>query len=239
MDKTRLNGKKAFITGADKGIGLATAKLMNKRGCEVIACTRQEKEIIKLEKLGFKVFFLDVTNIENEKHNLVKIIKYIDILVNNAGIGPCALLPKTNQDLWNQTLNTNLNPVYQLSQMALPFMRKKRWGRIINISSVLATLPQKGFSAYSASKSAIEGLTRTMALEYAAKGITINAVAPGFTDTAILRALGDVGHEMAKNIPVGFMAEPEDIAESICFLASDAARYITGEVLNISGGMKF
>jgi 3-oxoacyl-[acyl-carrier protein] reductase len=118
-------------------------------------------------------------------------------------------------------------------------MRRKKWGRIINVSSVLATYPQKGFSAYSASKSGLEGLTKTLALEYANKQITINAVAPGFTDTDILKVLGELGDEMSKNIPIGFMAQPEDIAECIAFLASDSARYITGEVINISGGLKF
>lgn len=239
MDKILLQNKTAFVTGADKGIGLATAKLLKDRGAKVITCTRREEEKSKLINMGFDVFYLDVCRIEESLKYLKEISKYVNILVNNAGIAPCNLFPKTSKDIWNNVIQTNLESVYQLSQIFLPQMRRKKWGRIINVSSVLATYPQKGFSAYSASKSGLEGLTKTLALEYANKQITINAVAPGFTDTDILKVLGELGDEMSKNIPIGFMAQPEDIAECIAFLASDSARYITGEVINISGGLKF
>lgn len=242
MNKLDLTGKTAFVTGSSRGIGLATSKLLKERGADVIATARGEQDVKRLKDIGFTSYQLDVSNKDNidEFFKANKALN-IDILVNNAGSSALQLLPKTSYEEWQRILNTNLTSSFLIAKYLLPHMRKNKWGRVVNISSVLASYPQKGFSAYSASKAGIEGLTRTLALEYASKGITINSVAPGFTDTemldTILAGSGRETHQSA--IPVGFVGQPEDIAESVAFLASEAARYITGEVLNISGGLKF
>lgn len=229
----------ALVTGASRGIGLAIAKKLKDDGFTVVATARKPIDIEKLNVLGFSAYFLDVTNhisiktlyAELKQNNLLP-----DVLVNNAGIGAAKLLPKISLDDWMETINTNLTSVFMMTQCFVPHMSKNKYGRIINISSVLSSFAQKGFAHYSASKAGIEGFTRTVALEYAHKGITANAVCAGFVDTDMLADIGEEGRDlMKKGVPMGFMAQPTDIAGLVAYLASESSRYVSGECIQING----
>lgn len=239
-----LNGNKiALITGANRGIGSAIAEKLKMEGYSIIATARKHDDLIQLTDKGYHAINLDVSIDESidcffktlKKSNIVP-----DVLVNNAGASQINLLPRVSFDEWNYIINTNLSSVFKITQGLLPGMSRKKFGRVINISSVLGSMPQKGFSHYIASKAGIEGLTRSLALEYASKGVTINCVSPGFVDTDMLSILGENGISIMKsNIPVGYVAEPIDIAELVSFLSSNGARYITGETIHINGGLYF
>jgi len=160
------------------------------------------------------------------------------VLVNNAGITRDNLLMRMKEEEWDSVINTNLNALYRLCRAALKGMTRALWGRIISVSSVVASSGNPGQSNYAASKAAVIGLTKTIAREYASRNITVNAVAPGFIDTAMTQALGEeVKDTLSKQIPLGRLGQPGDIAEAVKFLASDAAGYITGHVLHVNGGM--
>lgn len=235
--------KHVLITGANRGIGNAVAKKFLAAGYCVIATARKLEDVARLKDEGFYSITLDVTNdasIENFFSQLKTDKKIIDILVNNAGISNVSLFSKTSYESWDSIISTNLTSAFKISKKVINSMSKKGFGRIINLSSVLSIMPQKGFATYSASKSGIEGMTRGLALEYAAKGITVNCIAPGFVDTDMLNDLGDKGKEMMESsIPVGYAAKPDDIAALVLFLASAEARYITGETIHINGGLYF
>jgi 3-oxoacyl-[acyl-carrier protein] reductase len=232
-----------LITGANRGIGNAVAKRCHAAGYFVIATARKLEDVAKLKDEGFYTLTLDVTNdasIENFFSQLKIDEKSIDVLVNNAGISHVSLFSKTSYASWDSIISTNLTSIFKISKKVINSMSRKGFGRIINISSVLSIMPQKGFTAYSASKAGIEGITRGLALEYAPKGITVNCIAPGFVDTDMLNGLGDKGKEMMESsIPVGYAAKPDDIAALVLFLASPEARYITGETIHINGGLYF
>lgn len=231
--------KIALVTGAGRGIGLAIAKKLKDDGFHVIATARKQTDIQNLNTLGFNSYFLDVTDFSAIKDLYAELKQkelLPDILVNNAGIGSAKLLPKISLDDWMTTINTNLTSIFIMTQSFIPHMSKNKYGRIINISSVLSSFAQKGFAHYSASKAGIEGFTRTVALEYAHKGITVNAVCAGFVDTDMLSDIGEEGKNlMTKGVPMGFMAQPMDIAGLVAYLASDCARYISGESIQING----
>ncbi|ALA26549.1 SDR family NAD(P)-dependent oxidoreductase [Piscirickettsia salmonis] len=168
FNKLNLSEKHALVTGANKGIGYGIASLLKVRGARVVATARSENDLARLADEGFVAEYLDVTDIDsidrlNEK--LERLDMMPDILINNAGIGSIALIAKQTSDVWNDTINTNLNSCFEISKRFLPAMSKNRYGRIINISSVLSHFPQKGFSHYSASKAGIEGFTKGVALE--------------------------------------------------------------------------
>ncbi|MDC0534527.1 SDR family oxidoreductase [Francisellaceae bacterium] len=243
FDKLSLSGQVALVTGANRGIGLAIAKLLKERGAEVIATARKEEDIEILQTQGFISRACDVASIgsiDDLKNQLSEQNLKPTILINNAGVSTLKLLPRLTTQEWQKVMNTNFNACFELTKRFVGDMSKSKFGRIINMSSILGSSPQKGFSHYAASKSAIEGFTRSIAIEYASKGVTANCICPGFVDTEMLDNIGDKGKElMRSSIPMGYLADPNDIAELICFLASPAARYITGECVHINGGMFF
>jgi 3-oxoacyl-[acyl-carrier protein] reductase len=162
----------------------------------------------------------------------------IDVLINNAGITKDNLFLRMKENDWDEVLNVNLKANFSLCKMVIKSMVKKRWGRIINISSAVAKMGNAGQTNYAASKAAIEGFTRSLALEVASRGITVNAVAPGFIKTEILETIDpEKLQAMVKNIPVGRVGDADDVASIVSFLASDESSYITGQVLHVNGGL--
>ena len=239
-----LTDKTALITGATGGIGMAIAKEMKARGAKLILSGTKKDILDKLvANLGkdVKGIIADI----GDKDSIASMAKEaenyfgsVDILVNNAGITIDGLLMRMKDEDWDNVLNVNLKANFSLCKMVVKGMVKKRWGRIINISSAVAKMGNAGQTNYAASKAAIEGLTRSLSLEVASRGITVNAVAPGFIGTEILESIDPKKLEdMAKNIPVGRIGDVTDISNIVSFLASDESSYITGQVLHVNGGL--
>ena len=238
------NNKTVLITGATGGLGLSIAEIFYKKNFNMILTGTNES---KLELLDSKF----TINTKVIKCNLAKseeIIKMfdlipdefegIDVLINNAGITKDNLFLRMKEDDWDDVLNVNLKANFSLCKMVIKNMVKKRWGRIINISSAVAKMGNAGQTNYAASKAAIEGFTRSLALEVASRGITVNAVAPGFIKTEILETIDpEKLQAMVKNIPAGRVGDAQDIASIVSFLASDESSYITGQVLHVNGGL--
>ena len=238
------NNKTVLITGATGGLGLSIAEIFYKKNFNMILTGTNES---KLELLDSKF----TINTKIIKCNLTKseeIIKMfdlipdefegIDVLINNAGITKDNLFLRMKEDDWDDVLNVNLKANFSLCKMVIKNMVKKRWGRIINISSAVAKMGNAGQTNYAASKAAIEGFTRSLALEVASRGITVNAVAPGFIKTEILETIDpEKLQAMVKNIPAGRVGDAQDIASIVSFLASDESSYITGQVLHVNGGL--
>lgn len=208
----------------------------------VYGTSTSDKGVDVINRLGAHGVKLDVTS-EEECCDLFTQFKSrgvsFDVLVNNAGIANVSLFAKTKRESFDSVFDVNFHGSMRLIKECLNDMSKKRFGRIINISSVLSSMPQHGFSSYTASKSALEGITKVLALEYAKKGITVNCVNPGFVDTDLLKVIGDKGNDLKNKIPCGYAASPEDISPLVFFLASDKAKYITGECIQINGGLYF
>lgn len=241
------NGQVALVTGGARGIGKSIAEGLAKRGVNVviadIVSEQAEETARSLQQPGVRVMAarLDVCDADNVKQvidSAVKELGRLDILVNNAGITKDGLLMRMKEEDWDSVMNINLKGVFLCSKEAVRVMAKQRYGRIVSISSVVAFIGNPGQSNYSASKAGIVALTKTIAKEYASRGITANAVAPGFITTAMTDALPEnVKEEMKKAIPLGMFGAPEDVAQAVLFLASPAAGYITGQVLHVNGGM--
>lgn len=243
-----LQGKVALVTGASKGIGRAIAVALGREGAHVIVnyngSEEQAKKTCKLieenggscESMRFNVAEEEIT-MEAMKSILEKHGK-LDILVNNAGITKDGLLMRMTDADFESVLDVNLKGAFHTIRAASKQMLKQRSGRIINISSVSGIMGNAGQANYSASKAGVIGLTKATARELASRGITVNAVAPGFIETDMTDKLSDTVKENAcKQIPLGKMGNPEDIAEAVVFLASEKAAYITGQVLCVDGGM--
>ncbi len=238
----------AVITGSARGIGRAIAEALAKKGASVVICDIMSEEAGKTAqeittKYGVRTHSLtfDVSKSDEVERGFKEIIEKmgrIDILVNNAGITRDALLLRMKEEEWDSVIAINLKSVFLCSKEAVKVMSKQRYGRIINIASVVAFMGNPGQANYSASKAGMVGLTKTIAKEYASRNITVNAVAPGFIMTKMTESLPEnVKAEMLKAIPLGKFGTPEDVANAVVFLASPMSGYITGQVIHVNGGM--
>jgi len=241
-----LTGRVALVTGASRGIGKAIAAKLAARGAQVVAAARGENARPTADEItaaGGKAeaVALDVTESGAAEAAIAAVVAKhgrIDVLVNNAGITKDQLLLRMKRDDWDAVLGTNLTAAFALTQAALKPMLKARQGRIICISSVVGQSGNAGQANYAASKAGLIGFAKSVALEVASRGITVNVVAPGLIDTDMTRALTEGAHgDWAARIPLKRLGTPDDIASAVCFLASDEASYITGQVLAVNGGM--
>ena len=236
--------KNVLITGATGGIGSAILDIFYKNEFNIIASGTNEDKLKKLQdKYSERVSTIkcDLSD-ENQINHLVSQAQSscdnIDILINNAGITKDNVFLRMQKDQWNDVINVNLNSNFLLTKLVIKGMIKKRWGRIVNITSVVAKMGNAGQANYVASKSAIEGFSRTLAQEVASRNITINCVAPGFVDTDILSTIEpEKLKDMTKNIPVGRIGTPEDVSNAVFFLSSEESSYITGQVIHVNGGL--
>ncbi len=238
-------GQVALVTGSARGIGKAIAEAFAKQGADVVITDINPDEAKKtsdeISALGVRAMAarLDVSNsaeVAATFQNILKEFGRLDILVNNAGITKDSLLLRMKEEDWDAVMNVNLKGVFLCSREAVKTMAKQKHGRIVNIASVVAFMGNPGQANYSASKAGIVGLTKTIAKEYASRGITANAVAPGFIISAMTDVLPEnVKEEMKKAIPMARFGTIEDVAHAVLFLAS--AGYITGQVVHVNGGM--
>ncbi len=240
--------KYALITGATRGIGKQIAITLAKQGYNIALNYRKENEELEntkkeIEEIGVQVLAVkgDVANFEECENFVKQVIErfgQIDVLVNNAGITKDMLLMRMKKEDFEQVIDTNLVGTFNVTKNAVPYMMKARSGRIINISSVVGISGNAGQTNYSASKAGIIGFTKSLAKEIASRNIFVNAVAPGFIETNMTDVLkDDVKQEIAKNIPLKRMGTAQDVANVVKFLASDDSSYITGQVINVDGGM--
>lgn len=239
--------KVAIVTGASRGIGFAIAASLGKAGYKLAICATSDASVNaaadQLRTMGIDVypFVVNVTDgeaVQTFVQTVVKDLGRLDVLVNNAGITKDGLAMRMKKDDWQAVINTNLSSVFYASQAALKPMMKARFGRIINISSVVASMGNPGQLNYCASKGGIDAMTRSLAQEVGSRGITVNAIAPGFIATAMTDELGDDAKKsLETRIPLGRLGAPEDIANAVLFLVGDGSSYITGQVLHVNGGM--
>ena len=242
-----LQGRTAIVTGAAQGIGRAIAETLAQAGADVAVAdldpSRAAETVAAVEKIGRKALNLkvNVADTNDTKAMVEQVLKAwgkVDILVNNAGITRDGLLLRMKDEDWNLVLQVNLNGTFNCTKAVLQPMTKQRYGRIVNIASIVGVIGNAGQANYSASKAAVIGFTKTVGREYASRNVTVNAVAPGFIDTAMTHGLsGDVKETMMKQIPLGRLGTPADIAAAVRFLVSEEAAYITGHVLHVNGGM--
>jgi len=235
------------VTGASQGIGRDTALALAQAGAKVVLAARNEEKLAALaseieaaggESLAVKMDVADAEQVKAGFKQVIETFGRLDILVNNAAVTRDGLAMRMKKEDWEAVLQTNLTGAHFCIQQALPTMMKARAGRIINISSVVAQSGNAGQANYVAAKAGLIGLTKAIAIEIASRGITVNAVAPGFIETPMTDVLADkVKEELKTRIPLGRMGSPRDVASAIVFLASDEAGYITGHVLNVNGGM--
>jgi 3-oxoacyl-[acyl-carrier protein] reductase len=241
-----LAGKVALVTGASRGIGRAVAARLAAEGAAVVLGARDEarlaEAVAEVAQTGGQAsaVCLDVadrSSVDAAFEGILARHGRIDCLVNNAGVTRDNLLLRMKRDEWEQVLATNLSGVFHCTQVALKPMLKQRSGRIVNVSSVVGVVGNAGQANYAASKAGIIGFTKSVAREVASRSITANVVAPGFIETDMTRAMTEMAREaISLNIPLGRVGQPEDVAGAVLFLLSDAAAYITGQVLGVDGG---
>ena len=241
-----LEGQTALITGAGRGIGKTIALKLAESGADIVLADMSPEvaEVrVVVESLGRKclTFEADVTDLEAIETMVKKIIEElgsIHILINNAGITQDNLFMRMKPEQWSKVIDVNLNGVFNVTKAVIRPMVKQRTGKIINISSVVGFSGNPGQVNYSSTKSALVGFTKSLAREVGARGVTVNAVAPGFIDTAMTQALNESQQEVIlQQIPLGRMGDANDIANAVAFLASEEASYITGTILHVNGGM--
>lgn len=242
-----LEGKVAIVTGAAQGIGRAIAEVLARDGADIVVADldpgRSQETVAAITKLGrravnVKVNVAEWNDVKNMTDQVLKDWGKIDILVNNAGVTRDGLLVRMKEEDWNLVLQVNLHGTFHCTKAVLQPMTKQRSGRIVNIASIVGVMGNAGQANYAASKAAVIGFTKSVAREYASRMVTVNAVAPGFVDTAMTQGLQqEVRDTLLKQIPLGRLGQPGDVAEAVRFLASEEAGYITGQVLHVNGGM--
>jgi 3-oxoacyl-[acyl-carrier protein] reductase len=242
-----LQGKTAIVTGAAQGIGRAIAECLAQAGADIAVVDldpgRSTETVDSVEKLGRKALNIkvNVADANDTKAMVEQVLKAwgkVDILVNNAGITRDGLLLRMKEEDWNLVLQINLNGTFNCTKAVLQPMTKQRYGRVVNIASIVGVIGNAGQANYSASKAAVIGFTKTVGREYASRNVTVNAVAPGFIDTAMTHGLpAEVKDTLLKQIPLGRLGTPADVAAAVRFLVSEEAAYITGHVLHVNGGM--
>jgi 3-oxoacyl-[acyl-carrier protein] reductase len=242
-----LEGQVALITGASRGIGRAVALELGQLGATVIGTATSESGAADIDKAlvdagikgaGMALNVTDATACEALISDIEKRFGAIGILVNNAGITRDNLAMRMKDEEWDAVIDTNLRAVFRMSKLVMRGMMKARNGRIINITSVVASAGNPGQANYAAAKAGVAGMTRALARELGSRNITVNCVAPGFIDTDMTRALPDAARDaLLGNIALGRLGRPEEIAGAVAFLASPAAAYVTGTTLHVNGGM--
>ena len=237
-------GKIVLVTGASRGIGRAIAETFVARGAKVIGTATSESGAEAISGYlgangkGFMLNVVDAQSIDSVLASIRAEFGEIDILVNNAGITRDNLLMRMKDDEWEDILDTNLTSVFRLSKAVMRAMMKKRFGRIINIGSVVGAMGNAGQANYAAAKAGLIGFSKSLAREVASRGITVNVVAPGFIETDMTRALTDDQRAgILSSVPANRLGDAKEIASAVAFLASDEAGYITGETLHVNGGM--
>ena len=240
-----LKNRKVVITGVSEGIGKSLAIAFAKAGAKVAGSARNKERLYAIEReisgAGHFFFSADFSKSEDIQMFYDKTISAfggVDILINNVGVTKDTLLMKMKDEDWDEVINTNLKSVFKLSRSVIRKMMKNRYGRIINISSVVGHTGNAGQTNYTAAKAGMSGFTKSLAQEVGSRGVTVNCVAPGFIDTDMTRSLpDDYKNQLLSKIPLARLGSPKDIANAVTFLASDNASYITGETLHINGGM--
>ena len=245
--KDLLSGKTAIVTGASRGIGAAIAQRLCEAGANVVLCSRSAEAVTQiaetLQEKGYTTLAMaaDISqkaDVEGLIEKTIAQFAQIDILVNNAGITRDMLLMRLKDEDWDAVLQTNLTGTMYCTRAVLRPMIRQKSGRIINISSVVGLMGNAGQASYAAAKAGIIGLTKATAKEVGTRGITVNAIAPGFITTDMTAQISeDNQKQLLELIPLREFGHPEDVADAACFLASDAARYITGQILQVDGGM--
>jgi len=233
----------ALVTGGTRGIGCAIAIALKNTGYKVAAnyATRHEAAQAFTKEHGIPAFNWDISDFDSCRDGVKKVETdmggNIEILINNAGITKDGAMHKMSPDNWNAVIETNLNSCFYMSRAVIEGMRDKKFGRIINISSINGQLGQFGQTNYSAAKSGLIGFTKALARESAARGITVNTIAPGYIETDMTSAVSpEILKQIIGGIPVGRMGKPEEIARAVMFLAADEASFITGETISVNGG---
>ncbi len=242
---TEDHSRVALVTGASRGIGAAIARVLAEQGMRVVgtATSAAGAESINavlapMGGIGRVLNVTDPASIDALMDSIRADLGEPLVLVNNAGITQDNILMRMKEDEWHQVIDTNLTALYRLSKACVRGMTKARWGRIINVTSVVGSMGNAGQSNYAATKAGAEGMARSLARELGSRSITVNCVAPGFIDTDMTRALADAQRDaLQSQIPLGRLGEPDDIAATVAFLASDAGQYITGETIHVNGGL--
>jgi len=237
-----MKNRVAVVTGGTRGIGKSIAIDLKKAGCKVAASYHGNEEAAQAFKkeTGIHVFRFDVADFEQCQHGIKQIetdVGPVDILINNAGITRDGFMHKMGEESWDAVLDTNLKSCFNMARAVIEGMRARSYGRIINISSINGQMGQMGQTNYAAAKAGVFGFSKSLARECANKGITVNAVAPGYINTDMVAAVSpEVMKTITAKIPVGRLGEAREIARAVCFLADDEAGFITGETLSVNGG---
>ena len=247
METLELTGKVALVTGGAQGIGKAIALLLARNGADLavsdINLEKAQETAKEIQTIGRKASTLkvDVANLEDVERMVQSVLEQlhrIDILVNNAGIARDKLILRMTEEDWDAVLDVNLKGTFNCTKAVIRHMLKQKSGKIVNIASVVGEMGNAGQANYSASKAGVIGFTKTVAREFAQRGINVNAIAPGYIETPMTDALPEkVKEELKRMIPLERLGRPEDIAEAVLFLVSQSSNYITGQVLNVNGGI--
>jgi len=243
----KLTGKVALVTGAAQGIGRGIALLLARNGADIVVSdinlekaeeTAKEIRAIGPKATAVKVDVSNLSDVERMVEAIIEKLAKIDILVNNAGITRDKLILRMTEEDWDAVLGVNLKGTFNCTKTVIRHMAKQRSGKIVNIASVVGEMGNAGQANYSASKAGVIGLTKTIAREYAQRGINVNAIAPGYIETPMTDALPEKAKEELKRlIPMDRLGKPEDVAEAVLFLVCEESSYITGQVLNVNGGI--